>query len=198
MYQYMIGEVVEKGLNYVVLDVSGIGYYLMASSATISNLKIGKLEKLYTKLIVKEDDMRLCGFYEQEEREFFEHLISVSGIGQRVAMNILSERDYTSVLESILNADEKQLVKLPGLGKKTAQRLIVELRDKFTKLYGKDVVNLNSGLAQSQMAQVNNDVLLALMGLGFKKEEIQMMLKGIDTTSLTVEEAIKYALKHGR
>lgn len=198
MYQYFKGEIVEKGSNYVVIDVNGVGYYLTASAATLQYLKIGEIQKIYTKLIVKEDAQSLCGFFEEEERGFFEHLISVSGIGQRVAMNILSEKNYISVLEAIIKADEKQLTKLPGLGKKTAQRLIVELRDKFTKLYGRDIESLDSTLNITSQPCVNQDVLLALMGLGFKKDEVQMMLKDVNTTSLTVEEAIKHALKYSR
>lgn len=194
MYDYLSGTIIEKGLNDFVIDVAGIGYYLLASTTTLADLTIGRVEKVYVKLLVKEDDHSLCGFSQRREREFFLHLISVSGIGQRVAMNMISQANYSDILVWIVSGDEKQLTKLPGLGKKTAQRLIVELKDKFIKQYGD---RLTAGAVPQQVVndQPSDDVLLALTGLGFQREEIKLMLKGVDTTTLTVEEAIKYALK---
>ncbi len=194
MYDYLKGTIVEKGINHVVIDVAGVGYYALASSTTLADLTIGQVQKLFVKLLVKEDDHSLCAFSQRREREFFTHLIGVSGIGQRVAMNMISQADYSDILLWIIGADEKKLTKLPGLGKKTAQRLIVELKDKFVKQYGSD---LPADLARDVTAapQPSDEVLLALSGLGFQREEIKLMLQGVDTTALTVEEAIKYALK---
>ncbi len=194
MYDYLEGTIVEKGINSLVIDVAGVGYYALASTTTLADLSIGQVKKLFVKLLVKEDDHSLCAFSQRREREFFIHLIGVSGIGQRVAMNMISQADYSDILLWIISADEKKLTKLPGLGKKTAQRLIVELKDKFVKQYG---ASLPDQVAADvvKTTQPSDEVLLALSGLGFQREEIKLMLQGVDTTTLTVEEAIKYALK---
>ncbi len=193
MYDYLNGTIIEKGLNDFVIDVGGVGYYLTASTMTLADLTVGQTSKVFVKLLVKEDDHSLCGFSQKREREFFLHLISVSGIGQRVAMNMISHANYTDILIWIISGDEKSLTKLPGLGKKTAQRLIVELKDKFVKQYGEHVSAVTS--VDVVTTQPSDEVLLALSGLGFQRDEIKQMLKGVDTSTLTVEEAIKYALK---
>lgn len=193
MFRYLYGEVVEIGIDRVVLDVHGVGYLLEISRFSADALQLGERRKLYVLQIIKEDEHSLCGFLEDEERVVFEQLISVSGIGRRVAMGMLSKAPYDKILEWLITGDEKQLTELPGLGKKTAQRLIVELRDKLKKTYGHDYKTLQDAAKTSQHP-VQEDVYLALSGLGFKKEEISKMLMGIDLDSLTVEGAIKLAL----
>lgn len=195
MYQYIKGTITDKGLDYCVLEANGIGYYISVSTTTLNAVRLDEQVKLYTKLIVREDAHFLCGFAEVNEREFFEHLISVSGIGQKVAMAMLSHAAYTHIMQWIISADEKSLIKLPGIGKKSAQRLIVELRDKFKKAYSADMAAIEHTTVQSS-AQLDEDILLALMGLGFKREEIQRMLSGVNTANMTIEQAIKHALKH--
>jgi Holliday junction DNA helicase RuvA len=197
MYRYIKGEVAEKGLDYLVLDVGGIGYLLSATTNSLQQVKLGDIAKLYTKLMIKEDEHSLCGFIDENELVFFEHLISVSGIGKRVAMGMLSNESYSRIMEWIITANEKMLTGLPGLGKKTSQRVIVELRDKLKKTYGADLTS-TSNLAGGTYSSSSEDVMLALLGLGFKKEEIITMLSGVDLASLSVEDAIKYALTHNR
>lgn len=193
MYRYFYGEVVEITTDKLVLDVHGVGYQLEVSRFTADAVKLGERVKLYAVTLIKEDEHALCGFISDEERVVFEHLISVSGIGRKVAMGMLSKASYDKILEWLITGDEKQLTELPGLGKKTAQRLIVELRDKLKKAYGGDFKVLSEATAASS-APVQEDVYLALSGLGFKREEISKMLAGIDLASLTVEKAIKLAL----
>lgn len=195
MYQYIKGTITDKGVDYCVLEANGVGYYISVSTTTLDSVRLDEQVKLYTKLIVREDAHLLCGFSEVNEREFFDHLISVSGIGQKVAMAMLSHASYAHIMQWIISADEKSLTKLPGLGKKTAQRLIVELRDKFKKAYSADMAVIEKTAAPASV-QTDEDILLALMGLGFKREEIQRMLSGVDTTNMTIEQAIKHALKH--
>ncbi len=194
MYQYIKGTITEKGLNYLVLECAGIGYYMTASSTTLASLALGEQTKVYTKLIVREDAHLLCAFATINEREFFENLISVSGIGQKVAMNMLSAADYSDILAWIVAGDEKKLTKMPGLGKKTAQRLIVELRDKLSKQYG--AVASQAGV--EPINSVNQDIMIALTGLGFGSDEIAAMLAGIDLTNLSIEDAIRLALSSKR
>ncbi len=201
MYRYLYGEVVEMMLDQVVLDVHGVGYLLDVTSYTQSAIKLGERVKLYTKQLIKEDEHALCGFFDDNERLVFEQLISVSGIGKRVAMSMLSKAPYARILEWLITGDEKQLTTLPGLGKKTAQRLIVELRDKLKKAYGgKDIGTADlSFMVQGQgHSDLQEDVYLALSSLGFKRDEIALMLKGVDLENLTVEKAIKLALTSNR
>ncbi len=192
MYQYIKGTITEKGLNYLVLECVGIGYYMTASSTTLASFVLGEQAKVYTKLIVREDAHLLCAFATLNEREFFENLISVSGIGQKVAIGMLSDADYSDILTWIVSGDEKALTKLSGIGKKTAQRLIVELRDKLKKRYGEVA---SSGNLQP-LKEDNQDVMIALMGLGFSSDEIAKMLSGVDVANLSVEEAIRMALSN--
>lgn len=192
MYSYMKGEVTEIAQDMLVLEVGGIGYAIEASRWTLDQLSLGKAEKLYLRQMIKEDEHVLCGFIEEQERRIFDHLVSVSGIGRKVAMGMLSKASYDKLLEWLITGDEKQLTALPGLGKKTAQRLIVELRDKLKKMYGTEFKGSNEPLVVA--SPVQEDVYLALSGLGFKREEIALMLQGIDVASLSVESAIKFAL----
>lgn len=199
MYRYLYGEVVEMMLDQVVLDVHGVGYLLDVTSYTLSSIKLGDRVKLYTKQLIKEDEHALCGFFDDSERLVFEQLISVSGIGKRVAMNMLSKAPYARILEWLITGDEKQLTTLPGLGKKTAQRLIVELRDKLKKAYGgKDISASDFSFSVQGHSDLQEDVYLALSSLGFKRDEISLMLKGVDLENLTVEKAIKLALTSNR
>jgi Holliday junction DNA helicase RuvA len=199
MFRYLNGEVTEVMLDQLVLDIGGVGYLLDVSHYTLAAVKVGMHVKLYIIEIIKEDEHVLCGFYDDHERKVFEHLISVSGIGRRVAMGMLSKAPYAKILEWLISGDEKQLTTLPGLGKKTAQRLIVELRDKLVKLYGASrESNLDLSTAYQSQKQVNEDVYLALSSLGFKRDEIAFMLKGVDLSAMTIEEAIKLALSSKR
>lgn len=193
MYRYFYGEVVEIGIDRVVLDVHGIGYQLEVSRFTADALSLGQRAKLFAVMLIKEDEHALCGFIVDEERIVFDHLISVSGIGRRVAMGMLSKASYDKILEWLITGDEKRLTELPGLGKKTAQRLIVELKDKLRKAYGHEFKGMELANAYVEHP-VQEDVYLALSGLGFKKEEIATMLLGVDLSELTVEKAIQYAL----
>lgn len=208
MYRYIRGLVVEKGLDYIVLDVGGIGYQLLTSLNSLHSLIAGEMATLYTIMIVKEDEISLCGFVEDEERQFFEHLTGVSGIGKKNAISMLSASNYAQIASMIINADEKALVSLPSIGKKTAQRLIVELKDKLSKEYG-NLKLQGSAEAQSALEGLFNhgvtdgvsktvdEAMMALKGLGFTHTEVHEMLKGLDLERLSVEQIISGALSRG-
>lgn len=198
MYRYIKGIVSEKGLDFVVLENNGIGYMMSASLNTISNLRLNDEAKLFTILISKEDEMSLCGFYEDEEREFFEYLVSVSGVGQKVAMSMLSYSSYFDIAKMIINAEENKLTKLKGIGKKTAQRLIVELKDKLEKRFNIEGNEINFIDKSTQTPMIQNDIYEALTSLGFKNNEISKMLQGVDVENLSVETAISLALRSER
>lgn len=184
MLEYIIGRIIEIEDESVVLDVSGLGYRLYISKMTANKLVSGETVKLYTYLYVRENEIRLFGFYDKGERRVFESLISVSGIGPKVALNILSKYEPTEVLAFIITDDIKSMMSIPGVGKKTAQRIIVELKDRVDKDALTDVSSLEGN---------NADVIQALMALGFSKDEISRVIHKIK--GLDVDDAIKMALK---
>ena len=133
MYSYIKGTVEEINLDYVVIDNNNIGYKINVSSNTIKDLHLGSMAKIYTKLIVREDDMSLCGFATKEEMKMFELLTSVSKIGPKVGLSILSFASPGQLGAYILSEDVSKLSKAPGVGKKTAERIVLELKDKVDK-----------------------------------------------------------------
>ena len=130
MFNYLFGEIADFVGSNVVLDVGGVGYELAVSNYTLADCKLGHKQKLYTYLQVKEDGVSLYGFSTMEEKNLFLLLISVSGVGCKVAQAALSGLDYNSLALSIYNGDTSRLTKIKGLGKKTAERLVLELKEK--------------------------------------------------------------------
>lgn len=130
MYNYFYGEITEIDGNNVALDVNGVGYELAVSNYTVSACQLGQKQKLYAYLQIKEDGISLYGFATKEEKNMFLRLISVSGIGCKVALAVLSGMDPNSLAIAIFNGDTSLLTKIKGLGKKTAERLVLELKEK--------------------------------------------------------------------
>ena len=201
MYRYIKGLVVEKGLDYIVLDVGGVGYQLLTSLNSLNSLVLGETGLLYTVMIVKEDEISLCGFAEDEERRFFEYLTGVSGIGKKNAISMLSASNYSQIAAMIIHADEKALTSLPSIGKKTAQRLILELKDKLSKEYGqlnaqrsfKEASSSDDGTKELSF-KVADEASMALKALGFTHSEVHEMLRGLDLQNLSVEQILSEAL----
>lgn len=193
MYSYIKGIVEEIESDFVVIENNDIGYKINVSSNTIKNLNKAQKTKIYTKLIVKEDDMYLCGFYDKEELYMFELLISVSKIGTKIAMGILSNSNPKELSNFILNADVNKISKFPGIGKKTAERMILELKDKVQKNF--DEENLLTKNEKVLTIDENNDALEALMSLGYSKQESTFALGNVDK-SFSTEEKIKKALSY--
>lgn len=200
MYRYINGIVVEKNNDFIVIDVNGVGYFIRASLNTISKVIINQKYKVFIKMIVREDDISLYGFNDEEELLFFEYLITVSGIGAKLAISMLSAEKYENIARYIINSDEKNLVKLPSVGKKTAQRMIVELKDKLEKNFKINSNNIldNNILNLENSVDVHStkieEVKEVLSHLGFNAQEIMKMIKDIDMT-LEVEEIISVVLK---
>ncbi len=194
MYSYLKGIVTEKYEDFVVLENNGIGYEIAVSHNSLFEIEINQELILYTRLIVKEDELSLCGFTSREERALFDNLITVSGFGKKSALSAISNAGVDSIIKWIITEDYKSLVKLNGVGKKTAERLVVELRDKFKKLYQNLSLEGEEDREAPKTQDFEDDVLLALSGLGFSSAEIKTMCVGMPP-NLSVEEAIKYALK---
>lgn len=194
MIGYIKGIVEEIGVDYTIVENKGIGYKLNVSSNTIANLKQGEEVKIFSKMIVREDDISLCGFYSKEEEEMFNLLTSVSKIGTKVGLSILSFGTPAKLSQYILAADTKSLAKAPGVGKKTAERIVLELKDKVVKLSfapeegdfdAADLINTASHM---------DDSVEALMGLGYSKAEAEDAVLFVKQPGMSVEEIIKKAL----
>lgn len=194
MYAYLKGLVVEMGEDFIVMDVNNVGYEVLMSAYSLFEVELDSELTCYTRLMVQEDAHALCGFTTKEERAVFDSLVMISGVGKKSALKILSSAPASLIVSMIISEDYAQLTKLPGIGKKTAERLVVELRDRFKKLYADLVQPDRPVKEEAYFTTRDEDVIMALTSLGFSKPEITRMMKGLDS-SMTVEEAISYALK---
>ena len=200
MFYYLNGELAYRDLNTCVIDCSGVGYKLTVSHITSQELgdSVGKKVKLFTYLAVREDGIELFGFGSDEERSCFNRLTSVSGVGPKVAMNILSVMTPTDLSIAICTEDIKSIAKAPGIGTKTAARIVLELKDKISKDFSIPDTSALAGSAAAKVLPKNNKNLAeateALAVLGYDKNTIVNALKDIDT-SIDVGEMIRLALK---
>lgn len=198
MFYYLSGELTYKDLNTCVIDCGGVGYKLTISQITSEALasKVGGKAKLFTYLAVREDGIELFGFGSDEERSCFNRLTSVSGVGPKVAMAILSVMTPERLSIAICTEDTKAIAKAPGIGAKTAARIILELKDKISKDVSiPDAASLNLGATAVPGNNKNlSEATEALTVLGYDKTTIINALSGIDTTK-DVGEIIRLALK---
>lgn len=198
MFYYISGNLEYRDSNICVIDCCGVGYSLTVSLITSESL-VNKMEqkvKLYTYLAVREDGIELFGFGTKEERECFNQLISVSGVGPKAAMNILSVMPPDKLALAICTDDVKAISKAQGIGAKTAARIVLELRDKVSK----DMMNMGTKTDPiTSSAPIPNSILTeateALMVLGYDKNTVLSVLRSIDTKTSDVAEIIKAALK---
>ena len=194
MYSYIIGIVTQKDANKITLENNGIGYEINVSNQTLDAITFeNEPVRMYTYLNVKEDEMSLYGFLSNEEKDMFLKLLTVGGIGPKMALGILSEITITGLMNAISSEDLKRLCKVKGLGKKTAERLILELKDKINPLealaLGKD--------EEANMLDENiiNDAIATLVGLGVSKNEAYRMVKEVATKDMSLEQIITNVLK---
>ena len=195
MFYYVNGTVAEIEAGLAVIDCSGVGYACATTNYTLSQLKKGERAKLYTYLNVREDAMEMFGFASQSELRSFKMLIGVSGVGPKAALSILSSTTPQQLAMAVVMGDEKALTAAPGIGKKIAQRIILELKDKLIKEQGG--FEAGSGAAVAMPAQNNKagEAAAALAVLGYGSQEIAAALKGIDMDALPLEEIIRQSLK---
>lgn len=195
MFYHLEGKVAEFGQNLVVLDCGGLGFALNATLRTISQLKLGERAKLYVSESIGETNFDLYGFAEKSEKRCFEMLISVSGVGPKAALSILSCNSPESLALAIMNNDLKALTVAPGIGKKIAQRVVLELKDKVAK----EAPSLDLGAQPLPAAAAQDgsltDAMAALTVLGYSSAEIAPVLKRVDTAGLSAEQIIKTVLK---
>ncbi len=189
------GTLLEKQPPHLLVDVQGVGYEVEAPMTTFYNLpEINQEVRLFTHLVVREDAQLLFGFYSEEERRLFRTLIRVNGVGAKMAVAILSGIEAQEFANCIQESDTARLIKLPGIGKKTAERLIVEMRD---KLDGWEIKLSTSGSSQTPTAlSAESDAISALVSLGFKPQEASRLIADIEIEGLDSEEIIRLALKN--
>ena len=199
MFYHIEGTVADLGQNLAVLDCGGLGFALNVTLNTQSRLKIGEKVKLYVTESIGETNFDLFGFYEKSERRCFEMLIAVSGIGPKAALSILSCNSPESLAMAILNDDVKALTVAPGIGKKIAQRVILELKDKIGKELGETEWSaLPAAAAPAAPAGENkalSDAMAGLAVLGYSSAELGPVLKRMDLTGLDAQAIIKQVLK---
>jgi Holliday junction DNA helicase RuvA len=195
MISVINGKLIDKSSNDVIIDCNGVGFHIFISVYTAENLPdLDNPVKLYTYLSVKEDSLDLFGFSEKIEKNTFLKLIKVSKIGPKTAIGILSAVNPQELVEFIVTSNHKALSRLPGIGPKTAERIVVELRDKF-----KDV-DFTSGSGTYNQLGITSEAISALISLGYNKakaeKSVEMALKEIPNDDLKLERLIKIALKN--
>ena len=197
MFYFIRGLVALSEPGLVVIDANGVGYGIMTSLNSSSMAETGKEATFYTYLHVREDIFDLYGFITQEELACFKQLISISGVGPKAALSILGVTTPASLATAVVQGNEKALSAAPGVGKKLAQRIILELKDKMSKLgidpqTGTDVA---AGALYDISSPAAKDAADALTVLGYGRQEVSAALRGIDTEGMSVEDIIKAALK---
>ncbi|EGT5617718.1 Holliday junction branch migration protein RuvA [Clostridium perfringens] len=197
MYEYIRGQFQGISRDYVVIELNNIGYKIFTSGNTMSNMpKVGEEVLLYLEQIVREDFIGLYGFTTREELEMFKLLLSINGVGAKAALSLLSISTVNNLKYAIMMGDEKHITRAPGIGKKTAQRIILELKDKLkpdelTSEEGELIEGINDN---SDYSFNINETLSALMALGYTEKEAQKALEKVDKT-LSIENMIKESLK---
>ena len=200
MFYYLSGQLAYRDAGTCVIDCGGVGYKLTVSLITADSLtsKLGQSVKLFTHLAVREDGIELFGFGSNEERACFNNLISVSGVGPKAAMSILSIMTPDRFSLAVCTEDTKAISKAPGIGAKTAARIILELKDKISKetMTASHLISVDrSGSVPVSMSGKLSEATEALMVLGYDKNTIIGALKGVDTAALATADIIKAVLK---
>lgn len=189
MYYYIEGTVAHKGADFMVLDVNGVGYMLKVGASAAEKASVGEKRKVYTYLNVREDAMELYGFLSEEELNLFKMLISVSGVGPKVGVAILSSVSPSEFALAVVTGNVKAITKAPGVGPKVAQRIILELKDKMK----------NAEIAEmpqdyGAFTDTSDEAVSALVVLGYSAAEAKNVLSKVES-GLSVEDAVKSALK---
>ncbi len=193
MIGYLRGKLALKQPPFLVMDVQGVGYEVEAPMSTFYELpEVGRELTLLTHLVVREDSHALYGFATQEERRLFKSLLKVSGVGARMALGILSGISVEGFIRCVREEDTGTLTKVPGVGKKTADRLIVEMRDRIGEAMLDKGTSPPAGIGVSTPA---GDAFSALVALGYKAQEVARMLKSVDTADKSTEDIIRSVLQ---
>ncbi len=197
MFYYLSGRIVHMEPNLAVMDCSGMGFAIKTSNNTLSRLQNGQTEQLYTYYYVHEDVREIYGFLTVSELNCFKLLISISGVGPKAALSILSVTTPETLAMAVITGDEKSLTAAQGVGKKLAQRMILELKDKMAKEQPAAILNAEpaaaagGGTDESPLTQA----MAALSVLGYSSEQIAKAVKGLDVSGMNTQDIIRAALK---
>ena len=198
MFAYLEGKVTEKRNTEMVVDVGGVGFLVNATPQTMSRMSGDKKSRVYTKLVVKEDGWDLFGFASREEQEMFEKLTSVSGVGPKTALGVLSVLSVRDLALAIVTGDVKSIKSAPGIGPKTAQRILLELKDKVSdeELVGSYAASgaVSPAVVAAESTAVS-DALAALMALGYTQGEAAGAVNKVKDQADTAEDLIRLALR---
>lgn len=192
MFYYIKGEAAHIEPHLIVVDCGGVGYCCHTSSSSLSKVSVGDKVKLFTYPYIREDTFDIYGFVTLQELNCFKLLIGVSGVGPKAAISIMSSGTPDQLAMAVLSGDEKFLTASPGIGKKIAQRIILELKDKMKGSFPENQIDLASGFVPGGKTA---EASAALSVLGYNQKDIIEALTGVDTEALTLEEIIKTALK---
>ncbi len=193
MYAFISGTVEETDLTGVVINNNGIGYYIQCPTSVLNSVSVGENAKIYTYQHVREDAIILYGFINKEDRTMFLRLISVSGIGPKIALQVLSSLSASELAIILVGGDASMLTKVPGIGKKTAQRLILELREKVDN---DELVNASVNKATTFNSTMISDAIYALNALGYTSQEAAKAVEAVVPDCKDTESIIKAVLKN--
>ena len=193
MYAYFKGKIDRIVNEKAIIDVNNVGYEIYMPESELKSLEISQYVKIYTHLNVREDDMKLFGFLSYETLEFFRKLISVSGVGPKVALGIISNIDTSDMCIAIATENVAALKQVPGIGPKMAQKIIFELKDKVLK---EEVINASKKVEKKVTINPNiSEATTALQVLGYSERQIKEVISGLEVEEDTVEDIIKKVLK---
>jgi len=196
MIGFLRGKLVYKAPPFLILDVQGVGYELEAPMTTFYDLPaLNEDIKLHTHLVVREDAHSLFGFSTQADRALFRTLIKVSGVGPKLALTILSGQSAEEFHRCIHDNDTVALVRLPGVGKKTAERLVIEMRDRLPDLTESSPANISSASTMPAIGNPKQEAMSALCSLGYKPLDASKMVQNINTEGKSCEDIIRLALQ---
>ncbi|MBC8383764.1 MAG: Holliday junction branch migration protein RuvA [Candidatus Cloacimonetes bacterium] len=196
MFEYISGTIVEKKTTYIVLETNGIGYYITIPISTYDKLgELGSVSKLYTHFHVRENEQRLFGFATKEERIMFNSLLKVAGIGPKIAISILSGISIKDLFDVVANQDVKLLSTVPGIGKKSSERIIVELKDSFDDVLTSKFIEYTATKEEQSFAQDAED---ALLSLGYSKASVLKQIQKYMTNNnpASAEEIVKAVIRN--
>lgn len=196
MISHLKGILEYVGKDHIVVDVNNVGYHIKVSSGTLAKLpKTGEKFQVYTYQVVREDDISLYGFVSKEEKGLFALLLSVSGIGPKASLALLSSFPIEKLTGAITSGNVSLISSVPGIGKKTAQKMVIELKEKVAKAYALKAADTGVGVPDAVESPLVSDAISALVSLGYSSREARAAVAKVDAASDDVEAIIKQALK---